>query len=150
MLECARKGNSYVASTTFAPPASAFSASPSFRSAVPGVPSMARIFAKTSAVPSVFALEVSHSTVSALRPWFAVQNDLASTATPVGICTTSTTPSTALAFDASNDFTVAPKSGGCATTAVSIPGSFTSCVYCAVPVLLALASTRGVTFSFPM
>ena len=103
-----------------------------------------------SAEPSVFAPDSSHSTVSASRPCFAAQKCWPSTATPVGICTTSTTPAIALAFVASNDFTFAPNRGACATTAVSMPGNFTSCVNVAVPLLFARMSTRGVTFSLPI
>ena len=147
---CARYGNSYVASMRFAAEASASSAFPSLRMPIPGLPAASRNVAMISAVPSVFAFDSSHSTVRASRPCLAAQKCWPSTATPVGICTTSTTPATAFAFVASNDFTVAPNRGACATTAVSIPGNFTSCVKMAVPPLFALASTRGVLLSLPM
>jgi hypothetical protein len=52
----------------------------------------------------------------------------ATTATPREICTTSTTPLTALAGAGSKLFTLAPNSGGWATIAISMPGSFTSMV----------------------
>jgi hypothetical protein len=43
----------------------------------------------------------------------------------------------------STDATLPPKRGGWATTAVSMPGSFTSCVKIALPVVLDTLSTRG-------
>ena len=58
----------------------------------------------------------------------------ATTATPRGVCTTSTTPLTALAFAASKAATAAPNSGGWIITAVSMPGSFTSMVKSCLPV----------------
>ena len=49
------------------------------------------------------------------------------TATPRGVCTTSTTPER-LRRGSVEDVTVAPNFGGWIMTAVSIPGSFTSLV----------------------
>jgi len=65
------------------------------------------------------------------------------TATPDGTCTTSVTPGTRRAPDASNDRTVAPNRGGRAITAVSMSGRWTSQVYTAAPVVLGRESTRG-------
>ena len=72
----------------------------------------------------------------------AAQVPLATTATPRGISTTSTTPGTARAGVASKDFTLPPKAGGCVTTAVSMPGSCTSMVKVCVPLVLASESRR--------
>ncbi len=52
----------------------------------------------------------------------ADQVSLATTAIPRGVSTTSTTPFTCLAAVASNAFALAPKRGGWAMTAVSMPG----------------------------
>src|SRR5262249_21024512 len=53
----------------------------------------------------------SQSTVNASRPCLAAQKCLPSTATPLGTCTTSTTPGIAFAFVASNDLTLPPNTG---------------------------------------
>jgi hypothetical protein len=50
---------------------------------------------------------------------------------------------TAFAFVASKDLTVAPNRGGCATTAVSMPGRCTSWVKIALPLVLSGESLRG-------
>jgi hypothetical protein len=71
----------------------------------------------SSGVPRFSAALSSHSTLSALRPCMAFQVLSATTATPRGISTTSTTPFTCLAAVASNDFTLAPNNGGRCTTA---------------------------------
>ena len=89
------------------------------------------------------AFESSHSTFSASRPCFAAQKPFATTATPPGTCTTETTPGTAFAAVASNDLTVAPKSGGRCSSATSMPGNVTSSVNCAVPLVFGGTSTRG-------
>src|SRR5664279_6290104 len=89
------------------------------------------------------AADSSHSTFSASRPFFACQNVVASTATPLGTSTTYLTPGTFAASVASNLSTVAPNVGGCMTTAVSMPGNCTSCVNLAVPLDLARESVRG-------
>ena len=73
----------------------------------------------------------------------AAQARRATTATPDGTGTTSVTPGTRRAAEASNDFTVAPNRGGRAITAVSMSGRRTSCVYTAEPLVLARESTRG-------
>ena len=73
----------------------------------------------------------------------AAQEPRATTATPDGTGTTSVTPGTRRAAEASNDFTVAPNRGGRAITAVSMSGRRTSYVYSAEPVVLARESTRG-------
>ncbi len=69
---------------------------------------------------------------------------MATTATPEGTRTTCVTPFTRRAAVASTDFTVAPKRGGRAMSAVSRPGAVKSAVNCAEPSVLALLSTRGV------
>ena len=97
---------------TLAAPLSAAAASPSLRAGLPGCSASVRYSAMMAAVLRFSALLSSHSTLSASRPSFAAQKLLATTATPRGTCTTSTTPGTALAAVASNDFTVAPNSGG--------------------------------------
>ncbi len=85
----------------------------------------------------------SHAILSASRPFFAAQKLVARTATPFGTSTTNRTPGTLDVAVASSDLSAAPKRGGCATTAVSMSESFTSCVNCAVPFDLARASLRG-------
>jgi hypothetical protein len=94
-------------------------------------------------VPRVSARLSSHVTRSASRPLRAAQKLVATTATPDGTGTTCVTPFTCRAGPASNDFTVAPKRGGRAISAVSIPGSLTSIVNCADPSVLARPSTRS-------
>ena len=96
-----------------------------------------------SVVPSLKALLSSQVTLRASRPFLADQKSFASTATPFWIATTSTTPATAFAPVASKDLTVVPKRGGWATRAVSMPGSFTSLVNWALPLILGLLSWRG-------
>ena len=66
----------------------------------------------------------------------------------MGTCTTLRTPGTAFASVASNDFTLPPKTGGRATTAVSRPGNCTSMPNCARPVIFSGVSRRLV--GFPM
>ena len=90
----------------------------------------------------------SQSTRNASRPFFADQKSVATTATPLGIWTTARTPGIFSASLASKDFTLAPKRGGCATTAVRSPGIFTSCVNFAVPFAFTLESFRET--SLPM
>ena len=139
-----------MASTTFAPLGERpRTRRPSSSATLPGFVASARYSFQISSELRVSAFASSHSTTSASRPCFAAQKSVASTATPVGTCTTSVTPGTAFAFAASNDFTVPPNRGGCATRAVSMPGSFTSWVKVALPVTLAGMSRRG-TSSFPM
>ena len=103
------------ASIVFAAEASAASGSPSFLAGVPGVAASFLYSAMISALPSLKASLSSHSTLSASRPFFADQKFSASTATPCGIATTSITPLTAFVLEASNDLTLPPKRGGCAT-----------------------------------
>jgi hypothetical protein len=88
--------------------------------------------------------------LSARRPCCAAQVFFATTAMPSGTATTSVTPLTLRAALASNDTIFAPNDGGNAMTAVSRPGSFTSPVYCAVPLHLDGESTRGVACSRPI
>ena len=93
-------------------------------------------------MPRVSARLSSQVTRRASRPLRAAQKPVATTATPVGTGTTWVTPFTRRAAVASNDFTVAPKRGGRAMSAVSIPGSARSIVNCADPSVFALPSTR--------
>ena len=62
-----------------------------------------------------------HSIVSASRPRFAAQVLSATTAMPVGIWITATTPFTFFAAAPSNETTFAPSFGDRATTAYFIP-----------------------------
>jgi hypothetical protein len=57
--------------------------------------------------------------------------------------TTCSTPLICFALAASKLFNFAPKRGGCRTTAVSMPGSLTSCVKIALPFDFARASVRA-------
>ena len=69
----------------------------------------------------------SHSTLSALRPWSAVQKPSATTATPLVTWTTCLTPGTALAAVASKAFTLPPATTGhFSIEATSMPGTLTS------------------------
>ena len=63
----------------------------------------------------------------------AGQNPSPTTATPRGICTTCRTPATARALSALKLLTLPPKTGGRATSATSIPGSWTSSPKTALP-----------------
>ncbi len=85
----------------------------------------------------------SQTTRNASRPLRAAQKPVATTATPDGTRTTCVTPFTRRAAVASTDFTVAPKRGGRAISAVSTPGAVKSAVNCAEPSVLAFPSTRG-------
>jgi hypothetical protein len=96
-----------------------------------------------SSLPRVSALLSSHSTLTASRPCTAAKVFSASTATPAGTATTSTTPLIALAAAASNDFTVAPNRSGRLISAVSRPGRLTSRAKTVRPVVLSAESTRG-------
>ena len=71
-----------------------------------------------SAVESFAFGPRSHSTSSASRPFFAAQKFCATTATPFFSSTTCVTPGTDFTLSASSFFTSAPKTGGCATSAV--------------------------------
>jgi hypothetical protein len=63
---------------------------------------------------------------------------------------TATTPFTFSAAVASNDAGFAPKRGGCATTTVSMPGSWMSIVKIALPVVLSALSRRATDLSLPI
>ena len=126
-----------------AAPVIAASASPSLRADVPGLSASCRYSRMISSEPRFSAFVSSHSIFSASRPCFAAQKPVPTTATPPGTCTTDTTPGTALAAVASNDFTFAPKRGGRCSSATRMPGTVVSSVKCAVPFDLADASTRG-------
>jgi hypothetical protein len=83
-----------------------------------------------------------HLITSASRPRFACQNPSAITATPASMRTTLRTPGTARAFVSSTLSTVAPKAGGSATHAVSMPGNRTSMPYTPLPSVLDGVSSR--------
>src|SRR6266498_2654553 len=70
---CARYGNSYDASITFAAPVNAFSASPSLRATGAGFAASLRYSSKSSVDEYVTALLSSHSILSASRAFFADQ-----------------------------------------------------------------------------
>ncbi len=140
---CARYGNSNTASSFFAAPSIARPASPSLRAALPGVPARRLYSAISSGDEPLNPDASSHSTFSASRPFFAAQNVVAMIATPVGISTTKRTPGMPDTLLASKPFSRWPKRGACATTAVSMSGSFTSCVKDAVPLDFAFESVRG-------
>jgi hypothetical protein len=88
----------------------------------------------------------SQTTSRASRPFLADQNEVAITATPDGTWTTSLTPRTARARAAFTPLTVAPKTGGRATTAVSMPGTVASRPNVASPVTFTRLSRRFVDF----
>jgi hypothetical protein len=122
----ARYGKENSASITLAAPLSADAVSPRRAAARPGFRASLRYSANIASLDRFSAALSSHSILSASRPFIADQVSRASTATPCGICTTSTTPLTALAAAASKVFTVPPKRGERAITAVSMPGRRTS------------------------
>jgi len=74
----------------------------------------------------------------------ALQKSRATTARPVGICTTCSTPATDFASAASNDLTLPPNTGERATSAVRKPGKRTSMPNCAFPVTFSGESSRRV------
>ena len=96
--------------------------------ASPGWSACFRYSANSSAEPRFSAALSSHSTVEASRPFMAAQVFSATTATPRGISPRRPRPSPPWPAPASKLFTLAPNSGGWATIAVSMPGSFTSMV----------------------
>ncbi len=63
-------------------------ASPSLRAALPGVAASLRYSAIIASDEPLKPVASSHSTLSASRPFFAAQNVVAMTATPLGISTT--------------------------------------------------------------
>ena len=85
------------------------------------------------------------STSSASRPFLAAQNEVATTATPDGTWTTSLDaahrPRARVAFML---LTVAPNTGGRATSAVSMPGTLASRPNVASPVTFSRLSSRRV------
>jgi hypothetical protein len=60
------------------------------------------------------------------------------------IVTTFSTPGTSIAASALNDTTLPPNTGGRATTAYFMPGSFASMPYVARPVVMSYRSTIGI------
>ena len=100
----------------------------------------------------------SHLTFSASRPLIAAQVLSAITATPpsganlagigVGsILTTFTTPGTFIAAASSYDTALPSTTGGRSITANSIPGTWMSCAYLALPVVM---SNRSVIWTSPL
>jgi hypothetical protein len=72
----------------------------------------------------------------------AAQKLLATTATPLPVGTTFSTPGTLSAALGSNLASLAPNAGGRATTAVRSPGNWTSIPNCALPVIFSGVSSR--------
>ncbi len=107
------------ASITLAAPLSAACGSPRSEAVRPGPLARSRYSARIASDERVSAVLSSQVTVSASRPFMAAQVSRAITATPVGTWTTSSTPATFRAAAASKPFTVAPKRGARATTAVT-------------------------------
>ena len=152
IVACASSGSAYSASTRFAAPSSALSASPSPRTTFPLRPAAFASAASISALLSFAFGPGSQSIFSAARPVSAAQVDEAATQTPPhtwlgglagAISKTFVTPGTASAAVASNDLTFPPNAGGRATTAWSIPGRRTSRPYSAAPRAIAALSTRS-------
>ncbi len=81
-------------------------------------------------------------TASLSRPCIAAQVLVATTATPLEIFTTSSTPATLRAAPSSTLAIVPPKVGALSTLAYTIPGTLTSIPYCAVPRDFASTSRR--------
>src|SRR5205814_153361 len=113
IVACARYGNSNSPSTRFTACASAASASPTSFTVSASFPRpRARYSFMSSVVPRFSASDSSQVTLNASRPFFADHMSRPTTATPRGICTTSTTPATAFAVPASNALARAPTRGG--------------------------------------
>jgi hypothetical protein len=74
----------------------------------------------------------------------AGQKPVPTTATPELSCATSFTPGTARAASSRTARTFAPKTGGCSTSATSMPGRCTSMLKTALPVTLSGVSSRFV------
>ena len=85
-----------------------------------------------------------HWIARASRAASAWSNVAATTATPVGMRATATTPGIARAAASSTERTVPPSVGGRATTHGSASGTGRSCVYTARPVTMSRASMRDV------
>ena len=68
----------------------------------------------------------SHWIASASRALRACHHESATTATPREVSTTARTPGMPRAFSSLNVLTEPPSTGGCASAAYSMPGSFTS------------------------
>src|SRR6266436_3510387 len=83
----------------------------------------------------------SQTTLRAWRPRTAVQNESATTATPLVTWTTFFTPLMRLVAVASNDFTLPPKTGHRSIDAMSMPGTATSMPNTADPLTLSGVST---------
>ena len=130
----------------FAAVFSAAAGSPVFLAIVPGFFAVSANSRNISSVEILSFDPKSQSTTSLSRPVFAGQKPSAITATPDGICSTAFTPRSLRAPVASNFFTFPPKTGGRATTAVSIPGRCTSRPNCAAPFAFDGVSNRRVGF----
>src|SRR5690242_18679549 len=85
---CARYGNWYSASMTFAPDVTALPMSPFVAATEPGCCTSLRYSVKISDEEYLKPDSSSHCTFSASRPFLAAQNVVATTATPLGTCTT--------------------------------------------------------------
>ena len=139
----ARNGTSYSATRVFAAAltASGWSA---FFATLPGPWQASRKRWASASVDSVAFGPRSHSIARASRPFFAAQKFCATTATPCFSSTTWVTPGTALTRSALNDFTRAPNTGACATSAVCRFLRRTSRPNIALPLTLSAESRRRV------
>src|SRR4029453_7414895 len=118
--------------------------SPSARTVSQGPSSSAaRYWAITLSLESDAFGPSSKLTRSARRARAASQYVLPTTAMPLGMGTTSTTPGRPRTDSLSNVFTWPPKTGLCFTAAYSIPGTRKSRPKTAVPFSLDGSSTRG-------
>jgi len=124
---CARYGTSYSASSlVFAPP-NAASNFPFSATIAPGLRAVARNSAICLTESNAAALGRGVQSIwSASRPTLAAQKCLATTATPVPVDTTFSTPGTLSAAAPSNLASLAPNAGGRATQATRRPGNWTS------------------------
>src|SRR5437870_580482 len=115
---CDWNGASYTASIFCPAEASVAAASPCFRADFPAGWASNSENLRLMAAVFWFAFEPSsHLTSKTLRPCIADQVLSAITATPFEICTTSLTPGTAFAFEASKLATLPPKTGQRVNTA---------------------------------
>src|SRR5215471_497460 len=139
---CARYGNSYSETSLVLAPGSAVSTLPFSMNTAPVVLAWAWNSAICLAVSMPPPSGGVHSILSASRPSLAAQKCLATTATPVPVGTTFSTPGTLSAALGSNLASLAPNAGGRATTAVRRPGNWTSIPNWALPVIFSGVSSR--------
>ena len=122
--------------------------SPRLTATLPGVRANALYFVHNCSVSGCSIPDKSQSIFKRSRACFAVQNLSATTATPLpfasGISKTSFTPSSRRASLSSRLFTRPPNTGGCATTAIFIPGRSRSTPNFCEPSHFAALSSRGV------